>query len=1609
MKTSNVTKALKLCFALFLQIIAFQAITAQTNPSDFQLIPNGDFENSTTQNINSISDFNIYGDNTPELFVGSTNISTGTNAPNSRCGVITPQGWDAEPTNHYLMLRSDQSVPQPATKTGVSFNLKYPTQSNSMVLFSIQMLSKCNRKLHIVFSVNPPCTKTLGPDNVDSTWTNGFLGGLTSTNCNYANPFTIGFDTVLTMNGSSNWQRLDFAKKLNNAYKYVTIYSEGNPHQGPVLILPDVFFIDEVELIALDQLRAVPVADCNEKIPDPCNLVCNGDMNMNNATFMKYTDFFAVGTDEATADLCTTSNRNYFNFDFYHPGTIKNSTLVTSSLFCKTPGTDIRIDYPHDTDNNKKFLHLFSSNIPNNNYGEGIYFPLKGKVREDSTYTLSFDYLKGCNHNVYFAFSKTKPCPQEFPIRPLYQAGQAITAANFNTACSGGVEPFLFSPTGLIANPAALQWQFYSKDITMPQDAEYLIVFVDRATTDNQYSLYLDNIKLIEKPIDPKITAKVLENCPDGKVKIEYTITVFKPLPEYIISLTPQLPLPAGLTIAPNGVFPTSGADVTFNFPTNGIAPDSVKYTLVLNADTTTFGKMFTVNMKMKWSSPCMTPTMKMKIIPVTFKMHNATTKFNHSIVNCPQLILTAITDTAKYHRWEIVGNGQTIKDTGKVLIKYLPNGTYQVTHYIDSLKCPILPTTKTIVINCTACNCVTGYTIGTSNLSSSAIYQLNSTNFAGCLSITGALIIDKDYTFDATLFKMETNARILVKSNVRLTITKSLLESCSNMWKGIELEENATLDFRQNTIRDAIHAIGTPFGASRVRIAIRNNRFERNWIGINLDSQNSGGLAQPLNGVPIKNNVFTCENMQLKIPYAGQKTLVAMEFTNYNISGLGISQNYVNTASNGIRIFGGQINLHATELKNINTYGIEASKSAVLKNLVCKFDNVGICVKSEDRASIYTAFMNITNSYQGFDIKNALEFELINFNMEVEHGGIILAGGLSSTIDQPYIKEGTIRFINKTPFPTWLQPSHLYGLRLTNIDASNAPGYFMIENIKINSNLVKDYHDMKVDYSKHIKIIDNTVTSNLENGVWISSSEDIKLKNNVITKHPSDKICLLFSNLQNSTICCTTVDGGHYGIQADNTNTELSLKNNIIKSHQEVGFVVRQQASILSIQENGGNRWEGKSPLQAQHDGGNDPQYKPYVQDSRFIIGEAYNPSVADPYWAKYTAASPTITIPKLQNVGQAGANDWFSFEPRTTNDCDTEPLCNEPIFKTVHSREIEQRNVTTHDTMVALGAFKEAAHGRMMTVRLNALLFKKLSENSYLYESNELMKNFYNEVKGTSIELFYTIDALMVTANELREEDRNTLIQITQERKELVERLKSYYESLENTEDEMAKNEFIKLISSLNERLSDIGILYASVLDKIKQNKIEKIKVLLAMNNAIKATERWELNQQTINEIYANTVLSGRLEFTDAEKEKVRSIAFQCIFEGGWAVQMAQSLYQYWEAYRFEYGDFCTTVPDGKVIKSNLNTTLSAENIVMIAPNPASDLLNISVSTPDKNTPVQCEIVSLTGQIAKNLTLNQDNNSINIENIEAGFYICKIYQGKNLINSQKVLIVKK
>ncbi|MCO6492508.1 MAG: T9SS type A sorting domain-containing protein, partial [Phaeodactylibacter sp.] len=175
---------------------------------------------------------------------------------------------------------------------------------------------------------------------------------------------------------------------------------------------------------------------------------------------------------------------------------------------------------------------------------------------------------------------------------------------------------------------------------------------------------------------------------------------------------------------------------------------------------------------------------------------------------------------------------------------------------------------------------------------------------------------------------------------------------------------------------------------------------------------------------------------------------------------------------------------------------------------------------------------------------------------------------------------------------------------------------------------------------------------------------------------------------------------------------------------------------------------------------------------------------------------------------------------------------------------------------------------------------------------------------------------------------------------------------------------------------------------------------------NNAISASEVFEVNEQDVNAMFLETVAIGIDTFTETQITALWELANQCPLSGGDAVFKARSLYSLIDpSVKYEDEERCASEPEEK--PAPVQEAEIAASFQLI-PNPAKDELNVKLAAPvESNT--WFIVQDMQGRIHLKKDLNSGGTMYNIDTSQfpSGIYYCTIKNQGTIHKSEKLIII--
>jgi hypothetical protein len=178
-------------------------------------------------------------------------------------------------------------------------------------------------------------------------------------------------------------------------------------------------------------------------------------------------------------------------------------------------------------------------------------------------------------------------------------------------------------------------------------------------------------------------------------------------------------------------------------------------------------------------------------------------------------------------------------------------------------------------------------------------------------------------------------------------------------------------------------------------------------------------------------------------------------------------------------------------------------------------------------------------------------------------------------------------------------------------------------------------------------------------------------------------------------------------------------------------------------------------------------------------------------------------------------------------------------------------------------------------------------------------------------------------------------------------------------------------------------------------------KFTEALNLNTAITASQVYEQNEKTVNDIWLKSNLFQNGDFTDAQVAALIQIAGQCPADGGQAVYRARGMLTMEQ--QVKYNDFTLgcRVDD----RSDEPTERVTHNLktFQIVPNPANDQITIKLPVGES---ARLRIYSMSGRLVLDTECSDEQVIIPIANLSQGLYVCQIIVDKAIVAVQKLSV---
>ena len=929
----------------------------------------------------------------------------------------------------------------------------------------------------------------------------------------------------------------------------------------------------------------------------------------------------------------------------------------------------------------------------------------------------------------------------------------------------------------------------------------------------------------------------------------------------------------------------------------------------------------------------------------------------------------------------------------------------FNVNAYIDNFQ------VNKIAEDCTPCTIVPDE----SSISDLNLPPATLDNTNGCLTIQGALVIDQNYSITGGEIFMEEGAEIIVPTGVNFLMEDVHIHGCDKLWRSITVEPGGTLAMNECIMEDAhlgIYNEATDFGGGLLppTLLLTNNEFKDNFVSIFVPESANNDLQAVLLQ-KVYGNDFYQENDLLP----GYDDLICENGT-ADDGGLPIPADY---AIAGIFVNDLTI-LDLTESNDVNRFydlpnGIVANNSSLIVE-GCQFENIQNQPAAIDFASgdairmVNPSAGSHTLEQRGLGTATP---SFINCQRAIftEGTAATIQANLMNTVTIGYegnISEGAHAHIfnnriNAEEYGVFLNQNNLLDIQIYEN---------VINMIEFNEGMPAAIASFGGEVFTKGRIYDNIISLNdtRASGVYLQDMEALRLYDNVVNFNNSElnSSGILLENcngthLYRNDLLGTGLNGNDNfanGIRVQMTNNTsfvcndmhnirtgfrfidpcMGMQNrfaaNVFGTHHE-GLVLTQNASI-GLQNNTGNRWLGEESMTEAVHKSNDPNT---ISLSVFnvdfaLLGDAYFPH-------------PVIPV-----------SGWFDdFAEGTPKICatDVQDLIDEEIF-------VEQLDEWIAQWLPPLDGID--INVKEIRSLMERYLYKKLKEHPNLVIPGGDMDGFLTNIESTIIHLFYQVQKDLENLLKGHVSEKLQIQQNLEEIKVKTAQIRVINQALQ-VANESTTTILLNDKRDLVLEISNLALSNQLLWQGILSDRIVVINQIKTNNDAINTVELFDLNEQTVNDIYLSKIALGSDDFTADQIQQLYTIANQCPLTGGKAVFAARSLYALVDRNAFFDNSNCGIVGFREAEKL-LNKIVNEEESFTLYPNPVSDELTIE-NTNNKAIIYPIQIINSYGKIVETIEPNnQSKIVIQTTKFSSGIYFIKMMTKEKTTLVKKVSIIK-
>ena len=870
---------------------------------------------------------------------------------------------------------------------------------------------------------------------------------------------------------------------------------------------------------------------------------------------------------------------------------------------------------------------------------------------------------------------------------------------------------------------------------------------------------------------------------------------------------------------------------------------------------------------------------------------------------------------------------------------------------------------------------------------------------------IVGNFTVNSFCSFENVVASINANVSINVNGQGTIfNVTNSKLFACQGLWTGIVMNaENQEVSVLEGTsIEDARNAIRSS-GVKRSNIIIENSDFNRNVYGVYLLA-NSNFMANEMPTISqLVNTTF-----RVSLPINGGVSPVTGIFSQNVLMPLSMNEASNNSNSfqrtgTGILSIGANTELYVygSGFGNMSTAGINAVSSNLLFMRSCNFNECrrGISFRNAEELEILACNFR-------FDAPASFNREHIfienpraqnSFLIDETHfhvNGVNTAGAATCF----YVKPGAV-----IPVAGLLQRSsfNLYNPSQDGEDALHkaSTGLKIVGNLFLQNNLIEisandifvnpglPYRNIGVEVEGGIERHRLFITNNvfhcngrgviMDGGTIPIQGEGTDLTDLHFATQNGDKGWgIEINGTEGLNICSNNMYqnslNASYRFNGQCMSTNFALNYTVASNFSILNnlFIIENEG-VISAQNTHGNQW---LPISV---GGVISRPRVWNANSNVSIVQLSKFSVTEPQ-SVFNAATQTYSLLSVSHPDRVVPDDF----PNEDVFFDSEGIGLTDNCVNL----LALSNPDEADIAVATGVTDNLFQGAAVGWDAQLYLYRKLNLIAGYAQQHPAFGAFINAKTNSNIGHFYRFDRdinlAMIAPVVLQANLDNLHADIEQNRAALLS---------------------LSSATSSATLMNDLSLMIqnkANLEQQYIQERNQKLQAALQHLALVTPTTVYEYNKKRVSELMVFQTLNPESDWTDAQSQELKSIAQQCMEDGGKIVQTARGLLSQCDYDKIRPQVLnCRKAPQDRSVPTNTDGNDSKE--VLVAPNPAMDIVQIQLSKR-----ADLLVYSVTGQLMLQQKAQKGSNVVPVNKFIPGLYFLHFRFEDGTSTTKKLII---